>query len=205
MAHKVICINRRCGSGGHIIGEMVAKELGIAYYDHNLLDMALEYGDLKDSKGLKHFLRSDEKAPNKAFYKLQYEGNDKVKKESPASDIVFHLQKDLITRFAQEEDCVIIGRCANNILEKEDVSVLSVFVTASKDYRVEHIMENDHLGKIAASRHVALTDKRRGDYYHCYTRADWLDPMNYELILNSETFGFEHCVKALCDCYNNIM
>ena len=205
MSHKVICINRHCGSGGHVIGKMVADELGIAYYDHNLLEMALEYGDLSDSKGLKSFLRSDEKAPNKAFYRLHYEGNENVEKERPAEDIVFQLQRDLIRQFTKEEDCVIVGRCASASLEGEDVSKLSVFVTASQEYRVESIMKTDNMNKVAAKRHVISKDRQRKNYYACYTKLDWLDPVNYDMLLNSETLGFEKCKQLLCDYYKNVM
>ncbi|MCD7825170.1 MAG: cytidylate kinase-like family protein [Clostridiaceae bacterium] len=205
MARKVICINRRCGSGGHIIGDMVAKELNIGYYDHNLLDMALDHGGLNDAKALKRFRRADEKAPNKAFYRLHYEGNENVQKERPASDIIFQLQKDLIKKFTKEEDCVIVGRCANVILEEEGVEHLSVFITASQDYRVRQIMETNHLNKLAAQRQVNSTDKRRKNYYYCYTKRDWLELSNYDLILNSETMGFEKCTKLLCEYYRNAM
>mgnify|MGYP000780665546 FL=1 len=105
MAHKVICINRRCGSGGHIIGEMVANQLGIKYYDKNLLTLALEYGGLTESK---EYQNADEKATNSAFYRLLYEGNEKVEKGKPATDTLFQLQRDLMREIVQKEDCVIV-------------------------------------------------------------------------------------------------
>ncbi len=205
MSHKVICINRLCGSGGHIIGKMVADELGIGYYDHNLLDMALEYGDLHDSKGIKSFLRADERATNKAFYRLRCEGNENVEKEKPATATIFQLQRDLILNFTQEEDCVIIGRCADYILESADVSMLSVFVTAPKDFRVSHIMTSDNLTKSRAERHVGQTDKRRKDYFYCFTKQDWMDPQIYDMILNSDKLGYDKCTKLLCDCYHDLL
>lgn len=205
MAHKVICINRTCGSGGHLIGEQVAKELGIGYYDHNLLDMALEYGDLHGSKDVQSFKNADEKATNPAFYRLRYEGNEKVEHGKPATETVFQLQRDLIREITQEEDCVVVGRCANCILDPAKVDFLSVFVTASFDYRVAHIMQSDQLSKFQAERRTKQIDKRRKDYYYCFTKTQWQDYTNYDMMLNSETVGFDNCVKLLCNYFENIL
>lgn len=202
MAHKVICINRRCGSGGHIIGEMVANELGIRYYDKNLITMALEYGGLEHSKT---FQNADEKATNSAYYRLQYEGNDKVEKGRPATETLFQLQRDLMREIAQKEDCVIVGRCADYILQSENVSLLSVFVTASFEYRVQHMMETDHLNKRQAIVQTKKIDKRRENYYYHFTKREWKDAKHYDILLNSQNLGFDKCTKILCDCYHNIL
>lgn len=202
MAHKVICINRRCGSGGHIIGETVANRLGIKYYDKNLIDMALEYGGLSDSK---EYQKADEKATNSAFYRLQYEGNDKVEKGKPATETLFQLQRDLMREITQKEDCVIVGRCADYILEPDKVDFLSVFVTASFEYRVKHMMETDHLNKRQAIVQTKKIDKRRENYYYHFTKREWKDAKHYDILLNSESLGFEKCTRLLCDCYHNLL
>ena len=202
MAHKVICINRRCGSGGHIIGEMVANQLGIKYYDKNLLTLALEYGGLTESK---EYQNADEKATNSAFYRLLYEGNEMVEKGKPATDTLFQLQRDLMREIVQKEDCVIVGRCADFILENDDVNLLSVFVTASLEYRVNHLMEIDHLNKRQALAQAKKIDKRRESYYHYFTKREWKDAKHYDLLLNSQRLGFDKCTKLLCDYYQNIL
>lgn len=202
MAHKVICINRRCGSGGHIIGEMVANELGIKYYDRNLLDLALEYGGLDKSK---EYHKADEKATSSAFYRLQYKGNDKVDKGKPINDTLFQLQRDLMREITQREDCVLIGRCADYILDRNTVDFLSVFVTAPFDFRVNHMMEQDNLNKRQAIIQTKKIDKRREDYYHYFTKQDWRSTKNYEIVLNSQALGFHRCTQILCDCYKNIL
>lgn len=201
MAHKVICINRRCGSGGHIIGEMVANQLGIKYYDRNLLSLALEYGGLDSSK----YEKVDEKATNSAFYRLLYEGNEKVEKGKPANETLFQLQRDLMREIAQKEDCVIIGRCGDYILEHEDIKLFSVFVTASLEYRINHIMEQDHLNKRQATIQTKKIDKRRENYYHYFTKREWKDAKHYDILLNSQRLGFDKCKQLICDYYLNIL
>ena len=202
MAHKVICINRRCGSGGHIIGEMVAKELGIKYYDKNLLELALEYGGLDQTKA---FENADEKATNSAFYRLQYNGNDKVEKGKPATETLFQLQKDLMREITSKEDCVIIGRCGDYVLDPDEVNFISVFVTAPFDDRVAHIMDNNHMNKRQAIVLTKKIDKRREDYYDFFTKRDWKDAKNYDLVLNSSALGYEKAAKLLINFYKDIM
>jgi cytidylate kinase len=202
MAHKIICINRRCGSGGHIIGEMVANQLGIKYYDKNLLTLALEYGGLDGSK---NYEKVDEKATSTAFYRLQYEGNEKVEKGRPANETLFQLQRDLMREIAQKEDCVIIGRCGDYILEREDVDLFSVFVTASLEHRIRHIMEQDHLSQRQAAIQTRKIDKRRENYYYHFTKREWKDAKHYDILLNSQRMGYDKCTRLICDYYHTIL
>lgn len=201
MAHKVICINRLCGSGGHIIGEKVAERLGIGYYDRNLLDMALEYGGISS----KSFHNADEKATNPMFYRLHYEGNEKVDKGKPANETVFQLQRDLMREITEQEDCVLIGRCADYILNRSHVNMVSVFVTAPFDFRVMHMMASDDLTRRMAVVQTKKIDKRREDYYRYFTKQEWKNPDNYELMLNSAALGFDKSVDLLCDYYEHIL
>ena len=84
MRHKIICIDRMCGSGGKEIGRLVSKKLGIGFHDSNLLELAKEHGGITSSS----LDDSDEKATNPFYYKLIYEGNENVKQEQPATDAV---------------------------------------------------------------------------------------------------------------------
>lgn len=92
MRHKIICIDRMCGSGGKEIGRLVSKKLGIGFHDSNLLELAKEHGGITSSS----LDDSDEKATNPFYYKLIYEGNENVKQEQPATEMLFHLQSAVI-------------------------------------------------------------------------------------------------------------
>ena len=181
---------------------MVAKELGIKYYDKNLLELALEYGGLDQTKA---FENADEKATNSAFYRLQYNGNDKVEKGKPATETLFQLQKDLMREITSKEDCVIIGRCGDYVLDPDEVNFISVFVTAPFDDRVAHIMDNNHLNKRQAIVLTKKIDKRREDYYDFFTKRDWKDAKNYDFVLNSSALGYEKAAKLLINFYKDIM
>lgn len=204
MGHKAICINRRCGSEGHIIGEMVAKKLGIGYYDKNLIDLALEYGGLTEFK--EKFVAADERATSSIYYQLQYAGNDKVKKGYPHTETLYQLQKDLICEIAHKEDCVLIGRCANEILkEEEDVKLLNIFITAPEKHRIENIMKSDNLSNTKAKMRVRQVDQQRKAYYSYFTKTSWDHLTSYGIILNSEILGKEECCNIICELYKYIL
>ena len=147
MRHKIICIDRMCGSGGKEIGRLVSKKLGIGFHDSNLLELAKEHGGITSSS----LDDSDEKATNPFYYKLIYEGNENVKQEQPATEMLFHLQSAVIQQIAKEEDSVIVGRCADFILKDDDVDILSVFITAPLADRITREMDvDDRQGNLSA-------------------------------------------------------
>ena len=204
MSHKVICINRRHGSGAAIAGRIAAEKLGINFYDEQLLMMAIRYGDLDKSKFEKVFESFDEKAPNKMFYKLYTEGNEHAEKESPASDIIYDLEKQILTSLAHKEDFIVMGRCAGTYLkDEEDVEAISIFATAPLDYRIRFITENSELDEKQAEEQIEKVDKQREKYYEYITKNKWEDPANYDVTLNIGNIGVYRAANALCGLYYN--
>lgn len=205
MAHKVICINRRHGSGGAVVGKMVADELGIKFYDEQLLSMAIKYGDLDKSKFEKIFEESDEKAPNKMFYKLYTEGNEHVERESPAADIIYDLEKQILTELAKKEDFVVMGRCAGAYLkEVEDVDAISIFATATQEQRLKFILERSSFSEREAEEQMEKVDHRRAKYFEYFAKKDWDLPSTYDVTLNIGNMGLEKAAKVICGIYNNL-
>lgn len=207
MKNRVICINRKYGSAGSEIGKAAAEKLGIAFYDNDLLKKAIEYGDLEDSKALKKFLESEEKAPNKFTYRLYDTGNEHVEKQSPAADIIFDLEKQLIIKAAEEGDCIIIGRCAGDILKKAGFEAVSVFVTAPHDYRVRNIDENSDkdISAKTAEKEIEKVDRHRSEFFRNYTGMEWDNPETYDVVVNSGTLGTEGAVDVLCGIYKHMV
>lgn len=201
MAHKVICISRDCGSGGHLAGEIAAKKLGINYYDKNLIQLAMEYGGLSSSA----FANVDEKATNPAYYKLIYEGNEKVEKGRPANEVLFQLQRDLIREITKKEDCVIVGRCASEILRNTNAQMVSVYITAPLAFRIKREMATDQLSKLQAATLIRKIDAKRRKYYQYFTKKEWGNPNMYDLTLNSATLGLERCADILVNYYENFL
>ena len=201
MRHKIICIDRMCGSGGKEIGRLVSKKLGIGFHDSNLLELAKEHVGITSSS----LDDSDEKATNPFYYKLIYEGNENVKQEQPATEMLFHLQSAVIQQIAKEEDSVIVGRCADFILKDDDVDILSVFITAPLADRITREMDVDDMNETQAKKFIRKMDMRRKNYYNYFTKGDWGKKNTYDLILNSSKLGVEGTVDILCSLYRNFM
>ncbi|MDX9871763.1 MAG: cytidylate kinase-like family protein [Clostridia bacterium] len=198
MDNYVITIARGFGSGGKMIGEQVAKELGIPCYEYQLLKMASDQSGIHESL----FARVDEKLRGSyvvnQLKKIPYPTTITPASSAFISDInLFNIQSDIIRELAKTESCVIIGKCADYILRSYP-NVVSFYIQAPKEVCVETVMEKMHVGKSEAARLIARTDKYRSDYYKFYTGGGkWTDSTNYDLVLNSYRIGWENCVELI--------
>lgn len=197
MDNVVITIARQYGSGGKTVGEMLAKEMGIPFYNDNLLKMASEESGISEQL----FRQLDEKLKNSLFNRVSldiYTG-ELIPPES--SDFVseknlFNYQAEIIKRLAKTHSCVIIGRAADFIL-KDYPNVVSVFVHGSKEFNLARAMEYNSMTEEEMKKFIVKTDKYRADYYKHYTGREWTDARNYDLCLNSSKLGFQKCVEEI--------
>lgn len=193
----VITIARQYGSGGKTVGEMLAKDLGIHYYDKELMKLASDDSGINEAL----FVKADENLRNTSLFKIAkrvYQG-ELIPPESEdftSNDNLFNYQAKIIKEIAKEESCVIIGRCADFVLKEYD-NVLSVFVHAPEDFCLEQAAKKHSMGLKELDRFIARTDKRRADYYKYHTGREWTDARNYDLCLNSSKLGFECCVEEI--------
>lgn len=197
MDNFVITIARQYGSGGRTVGEMLAKKLGIGYYDKDIIRMASEDSGIHETL----FGRVDEysSAKKPLFGKNGIYSGELISPQSKdftSDENLFNYQAKIIRELAEKESCVFIGRCADFIL-KDNPNVVSVFVHAPKDYCLQRALERSSMNEKEMLRFMAKTDKFRSDYYHYYTGRDWLDAQNYDLCLNSSKLGFEKCVEEI--------
>ena len=193
----VITIARQYGSGGRTVGEMLANDLGIHYYDKELIKLASEESGINE--GL--FLEMDEKLRNNGFFKVPvnvYKGEiiGPESKDFTSPDNLFNFQAKSIKKLAETTSCVIIGRAANFVLKDYD-NVLSVFVHAPHDFLMQEAGKVQPLKGKELEKFIAREDKYRSDYYTHHTGAKWTDAMNYDLCLDSSKLGFEKCVEAI--------
>ncbi len=197
---KVITIGRELGSGGRTIGKMVANKLGIPYYDHELIDEAAEKSGLSAA-----FVKTTEqKVTNSLLYNLAMGtsyGYGILKSANaqtlPLAEQVYIAQKDVITEYANKERCVIVGRCADQILANRD-DVLRVFIYADPGKRAERGVKAYGMTENTAMKEIKRSDKERSQHYNSFTEKIWGDRHNYDLLLNSGVLGFENCAKIIC-------
>lgn len=196
----VFTIARQYGSGGRTIGAMLSERLGIPYYDKDLLKLASEKSGIHE--GL--FGQTDEKIKMKKtsllfhIVKNVYQGQ-RFGPESgdyTSRDNLFSLQASVIEQLAENESCIIIGRCGDYVLREYD-NVLSVFVHAPEDYCLEQAAKKTSMKDRELKRFISTTDRERAEYYRYFTGRNWTDARNYDLCLDSSKLGFERCVDEI--------
>lgn len=190
---KIITISREFGSGGHDIGVEVAKRLGIPFYDHEIVDKAVaESGYTKEfveEHGEYSSLGSVILGTSAPFDSYYYA-------EDP-QDKIFKIQRRIITKYAQEGPCVIVGRCANYILEKAGIDSFDVFIRADLETRAENVKGRVSLTGEELERFLQKKDHRRRVYYRFYTKKRWGDYHDYNMMLDSGVLGKERCIEFI--------
>ena len=193
MAKRIITISREFGSGGRFIGEEVAKKLGIAYYDKNIINEIAE----KTGLSQEYVQKNAELSPKKGLFAYAFAGRDIT--GNSVEDMVYEAQRKVILKLADKESCVIIGRNADYILKDRD-DVLNVFIHGDMPEKIQRIMGLYNVEEKEAVKMMADTDKRRMTNYNFYTDQKWGKASNYTLCLNSSQLGYDRCEKLVMEC-----
>ena len=195
----VITIERQYGSGGKIVGKKLAEELGIPAYDDEILSLTAEKSAVGD------FRLADEKAGNNLLRRIvggirhTLPGNPKIEGDVTSPDNLFRFQSEVIRELAENESCVIIGRCADYILEtagKEDL--IKIFVYADTATCIRRTMEADGLAdtKEALDKLTKITRQRR-EYHRYFTGREWEDVSNYDLPINASKLEYDQIIELI--------
>ena len=191
MSKRVITINRMLGSNGRLIGRTLAEELGFAFYDKELIDIAAQ----KENIPFDLLAKVDEKRGSQWRFPIDHELQmDSDFHFVPMNDVLFDLQRKIILEAADKGDCVIVGRCANHILQDK---CLSVFIHAPYEYRVQTIMERTGREEKSAQKLGKKVDKERRTYYEYFTDRKWADLSQYHLAFDSSKFDQDTIVKMI--------
>ncbi len=187
---KIITISREFGSGGRVIGEEVAKRLGISYYDKNILVHVMEKTGFSE-KFLEN--RTEYALGNSIF---SYALSARTSAGASIDDEVLQAQADVIRELAEKESFVIIGRSADQIL-RDRTDVLNVFIYGNMPEKLERIKKLQNLDDKKAAALIKEMDKKRAVNYQYVTDRKWGRRENYDLMLNSSTFGYEACIQTI--------
>ena len=195
--NTVITIGRQFGSAGHEIGEKVAEYFGIKCYDKELLSRAA-----KESGFCEEMIQNHDERPTNSFlynlvmdtYSFGYNASSFV--DMPISHKVFLAQFDTIKKVADEEPCVIVGRCADYALA-ELPNCVHLFIYADEETKTKRIMERYQLSETKARDMMIKKDKQRQSYYNYYSSKKWGRADSYDLCINSSVLGVEGTVKLI--------
>ena len=188
----IITLGRQFGSGGREIGKRVAKELGIAFYDKELLTRAAKESGISEEL----FQSNDEKPTNSLLYSLSMYGNTMGLYDMPLNDKLFIAQSKTIQSVAEKGPCVIVGRCADYVLRNKP-NVLNVFIHSDMESKVRRVVEDYGVESDNVVELINKTDKRRANYYNYYTGMKWGRAENYHLALRTDCIGIDGAVETL--------
>lgn len=188
MKNRIITISREFGSGGRTIGKMVAEKLGIPCYDAEIIQkMADETGFAPD-----YVKEAGEYSPG-SFLSAAFSN----RMFGPTNeDILWQHQYRVITELAEKGPCIIVGRCADYILE-DKADCLKVFIHADLEFRAKRIVEVYGERAESPEERIKDKDKRRAAYHRFYTNMKWGYAQNYDLTLNSGVLGIDNCVDII--------
>ena len=195
----VITIGRQCGSGGKKIGQMLADKMGVTCYDKELLTRAAKESGLCEEL----FETHDEKPTSSFLYSLVMDTyslgyTTSAYMDMPINHKIFLAQFDTIKKLADEESCVIVGRCADYALA-DYPNTVSVFITGQDDDRQNRLKELYKVDDAKAKDIMVKTDKKRASYYNYYSSKKWADAKSYDLCISSTMLGMEGCVDIIME------
>lgn len=198
MGNKIYTIGREFGSGGRDVGEKLAERLGIKLYDKELLQHAAKESGFCEEI----FENHDEKPTNSFLYSLvmdTYSMNGHSTApflDMPLNHKVFLAQFDAIKKIAENESCVIVGRCADYALA-DNPDCINVFIHADMDFRTRLVCKRANITENKARDMIVKQDKQRASYYNYYTSKKWGDSTSYNLTLDSGKLGIDGCVDMI--------
>ena len=182
----VITISREYGSGGRAIGEKLAKELGIPFYNKELILMAAKESGLSEE-----YIKKTEQMKSTSFLYGLYMGAQAL----PMNDQIFLVQSKIIREIAEEGPCVIVGRCADYILRERN-DLLNVFIHAPLAFRAERAKKVYEKSANNMEDFVRKQDKKRASFYNYFSQNKWGDARHYHLAISS-VYGVDFAVNVL--------
>ena len=207
---KIITISREFGSGGNIIGKLLAEKLGYAFYDKEIIDQAAQNSGLS----AEFISKNDQKLPSAWLYSILVGATYAAPGTNnattgittgtlPLADQIFNAQRQAIIDLAKKGPCVIVGRCADYVLRHCDEinrnELLNVFIYAPMEDKVKRAVEQKKLDAKTAEKDIKLIDKGRANHYNTFTQRTWGNRAHYDVLLNSSTLGLEKTADLLAD------
>ena len=183
----IIAIGREFGSGGHVIGETLAKRFDLPLYDSYILsEIALSKNlDIEE-------LEKYDEVPKIPFFSKSRRGYS----NSPSENIAKMQFEYLRDKAEKGESFVVVGRCSETML-KGYPGMISIFILGDKAAKIERIKTLNHISAVEADIIISRKDKQRKSYHNYYCAVKWGDSRNYDISINSTPLGIEGTADAL--------
>jgi cytidylate kinase len=192
----IITIGRECGAGGRSVAAYLAEHLGIKVYDKELLDLAV-----KESGLARELFEMHDERPTRSFlYNLVMDtySMNRFSDEAgvPIDQRLFIAQSNAIKKLADQESCIMIGRCADYVLSDYPNRV-SIFLSGDDEVKIPHMAQLYGVDEKESKSILSKTNKRRATYYNFYTSKKWGASDSYDLCINTSKVGFEGAARII--------
>jgi len=201
MKKFILTIGRQYLSGGRYIGEKLARELNVPFYDKKIINLAskesgicdefFEKADECPSNSILNALASTFSSTGLTFHPNEYLSNESL----------FSIQSEIIRKLADKGSCVIVGRCADYLL-RENKDLIRIFISADMKDRISTIMKRNSVDEHRAIEILKKADKTRSGYYNYYTDKEWGASSSYDFCINSSKCGEEGTIKIIKELIN---
>ena len=193
MGHLVITIGCEYGAKGNAIGRKIAEDLGIKFYDRELVDQIIEEVGIP-----KDIMNRVEEGGTIAGKGAEGDVRGSFSKYADLTERAIHVQKQIIRKLAEKEACVIIGRSADYILkDSKDIKLLRAFIYAPDEIRIQNIMKSHSLSESDAKILLLEKDKRYHKRHLALTGSNRGDRDNRDILINSAFLGVEGTAEYL--------
>ena len=201
---KIVTISREYGSGGRIIGKLVAEKLGVPFFDKEVIDLAVEKSGFS-----REMIESAElKAKSSFAYSLASTvsfGESVTGGALSVNEKLFLAQFDVIKKIGEtEEGGVIVGRCADYILREKNP--FRLFIYADTETKIARCIEkgeaDEGMTEKALKQKIKKVDRSRANYYEFFTGLKWGNKKNYDLCINTTNINLKSVVKELASICN---
>lgn len=198
--NTIITIAREYGSGGHLLGERLAKELGIKLYDREFIRMAAQRSGIDEQ-----YIAKNEQSIPSFWLKciLSKNSEQPVEASLSADDILFVAESRIVQELAAQEPCIIVGRCADFVL-KDHPKVVKVFCYSDLKSAVNRCVNDYGIPQEQAEAKIRRINRNRIHHYEYYTGQKWGEPHHYHLMLNTGNISLETACKLVKEVYQNI-
>lgn len=198
--NTIITIAREYGSGGHLLGERLAKELGIKLYDREFIRMAAQRSGIDEQ-----YIAKNEQSIPSFWLKciLSKNSEQPVEASLSADDILFVAESRIVQELAAQEPCIIVGRCADFVL-KDHPKVVKVFCYSDLKSAVNRCVNDYGIPQEQAEAEIRRINRNRIHHYEYYTGQKWGEPHHYHLMLNTGNISLETACKLMKEVYQNI-
>lgn len=195
----VVTIAREFGSGGHMLGEMLASRLGVRLYDREFIKMAAKSSGINED----YIRRNEQTIPSFWLKCILSQGyGTQAGRGLSDDDVLFLAESKIVQQLADKEPCVIVGRCADFVL-KGRPGVVRVFCYCDRDTAIDRCTSEYGLDKVKAEAEIKRLNKARGTHYEYYTGQRWDDPRNYDLMINTGSMTLDQACDIIVRMYAN--